>query len=222
MEISYQKNFIFIHIWKNAGTSVREAISPYVYKVNLRRKLTYHLAKRLHLPVNDKLKRAYNYTSPHLKASEICDMLGEDYYGEFYKFAFARNPYSRIVSQYNHIVNRESHKHHQRVHDLGSMEAYVKWRVNSGMETYQWQFVTDKDDNQIVDFIGKFESLETDLQKLGGKLGLTLELPHLNSGQNSKRESVEDLFPPKFRDFVKKSYEKDFNYFGYDMNELSC
>gem|GEM_PF-3767257 len=32
---------------------------------------------------------------------------------------------------------------------------------------------------------------------------------------------MEDLFPSGFRDFVKKSYERDFNYFGYDMDDPS-
>ncbi|MCE7992594.1 MAG: sulfotransferase family protein [Roseivirga sp.] len=221
MEISYRNNFIFVHIWKNAGTSVRQAISPYVYKVNLRRKISYHGLSKLHLPVNEKLERAYNIKSPHLKACEICDLLGQNYYNQFYKFAFARNPYSRLVSQYNHVITRESHKHHGLAGDLGSMEEYVKWRINSDKETFQWQFVTDSNENRIVDFIGKFENLESDLKTLGDNLDLTLKLPHLNRGKVIKETSVEDLFPPKFRDFVKKNYEKDFEYFGYDMDELS-
>jgi hypothetical protein len=220
MEISYKNKFIFIHVWKNAGTSVRKAISPYVYKVNGRRKISYHLLHRLGLPINEKLKRAYDIKTAHMKAYEICDFIGEEYYNEFYKFAFSRNPYSRLVSQYNHVMNRDLHKHHEMVRGLESMEDYVRWRINTGMETFQWQFVTDRNENRIVDYIGKFENLEGDLHQLGANLGLNLELPHLNKGKAAEKKSIESLFSNKFQDFVKKHYEKDFNYFGYDIDQF--
>ena len=219
MKISYKHNFIFIHMWKNAGTSVRNALDPYAYQVTFDRKLRYHFCKLLGLNPGEKLARAYEAPSPHLKAVEVRDLLGKAAYDQFYSFSFSRNPYTRLVSQYTKITFKESHGHHQLAKDLGSFEEYVKWRVNSGKETFQWQFVNDLEGNTIVDFIGKFETLPQDLKHVGEHLGLELNLSHHNKTIRAEKSTAE-YFTPSLVEFVKTHYEKDFEFFGYDINRI--
>lgn len=206
-------------MWKNAGTSVRNALDPYAYQVTFDRKLRYHFCKLLGLNPGEKLARAYKAPSPHLKASEVRDLLGKEYYDQFYSFSFSRNPYTRLVSQYTKITLKESQGHHQLAKDLGSFEEYVKWRVNSDRETFQWQFVTDEDDNTIVDFIGRFETLHHDLEHIGKHLGLDLTLSHHNKTMRPEKATAE-YFNPTLIDFVKTHYEKDFEFFGYDIDKI--
>jgi chondroitin 4-sulfotransferase 11 len=102
---------------------------------------------------------------------------------------------------------------------LRSLEDYVKWSINSDKETFQWQFVTDLENKTIVDYIGKFESLQEDLSHIGGHLNIDLGLNHHNKTMRSEKKQISEYFNKNLIDFVKINYEKDFEFFGYDIDK---
>lgn len=116
---------------------------------------------------------------------------------DYFKFAFVRNPWSRLVSAYldkivsnyaGHLANREEFiVRIQNRHNLGKdLDKRVTFR----------QFVIDvleHDDAQLddhwrpqsafighhnFDFIGKFENIQADLNYVNSKLGVNIELVH--------------------------------------------
>ncbi len=65
-----------------------------------------------------------------------------------------------------------------------------------------------------VDFIGRFESLQRDYDKLCSYLGIIPKtLPHLHMTQ---RVAYERMCSPKVRDFIAQEYKKDIELYGYE------
>lgn len=81
-------------------------------------------------------------------------------------------------------------------------------------------FIYDESDNQLVDFIGRFESYEEDAQDTLDRLGVSCHqdpdgrqiIPHLN---NSTHKNYRDVYSLKTRDIVYNIFKKDIQTFDY-------
>lgn len=96
MIISDQKEFVFVHVYKTAGTSVTAALIKYA---NLRYRLVddFYLTKnviRLLGKVFHNREFKNKFFSPlqkHSSTKDIMNYMGEDRYNKCYKFTFVRN-----------------------------------------------------------------------------------------------------------------------------------
>jgi len=66
-----------------------------------------------------------------------------------------------------------------------------------------------------MDFIGKFENLAEDFQKVCGNLNIKAQLPHLNA---TKHRDYRDYYTPSTREFVTKHWKKDIESFEYSFD----
>jgi hypothetical protein len=74
-------------------------------------------------------------------------------------------------------------------------------------------YVTDEAGNLIVDFIGRFESLEHDVQCVFNTLGFSdVTLQHHNATQ---RSHYRDYYNEATRKLVAQRYAKDIDFFAY-------
>ena len=64
----------------------------------------------------------------------------------------------------------------------------------------------------MVDFIGRFESLIDDFQKLCHLLGITCKLPHAGK---TKHNNYKEYYDKESREIVGEFYKKDIEIFGY-------
>jgi len=210
MLISYSRRFIFIHIYKVAGTSIREALKPYSFDPNvflptrLLRMLGAHNVVRHH-----RLQKL----GGHAHATQVRDALPARFFNEFYKFAFARNPWDWQVSLYNFALKDPTHHQHELTKSLGSFEKYVEWRVNEELRL-QKDFVVDERGELIMDFVGRYEALERDFNEVCGRVGVSSRLPHLNK---TPRKSYTDYYTSQTAALVAEAYKEDVEFFGYDF-----
>jgi len=87
----------------------------------------------------------------------------------------------------------------------------AKWHTTS-----QYQHVIDKKGDIIIDFIGKFENLQDDFNKICSIIGIKQRtLPYKNVSLNKKR--YVDYYNEKRKKIVKKIYRKDIEFFNYDF-----
>ena len=77
----------------------------------------------------------------------------------------------------------------------------------------QTSYVCDADGNVIVDFIGRFESLNADFTSVSRRLGLELSLPHLNRTQHLP---TSEAFEPEVEARIRQLWAVDFAMLGYD------
>jgi len=77
----------------------------------------------------------------------------------------------------------------------------------------QLDWVSDNNDNLIVDFIGRFENLDEDFSKICDRIGKPgLTLPHTNA---ARREDYRSYYKDGDIEIVANWYKKDIDHFGY-------
>lgn len=152
---------------------------------------------------------------------------------KYFKFCFVRNPYTHAVSHFNwneknwnlskikielkkeknlanknlfkkYLSNLIKKKNSKRTHSVSDRSFLIP-----GNEIYTLQ-------NKIaVDFIGKFENIENDLNTIKQKLKLpktNFELPHT---KNSKNTSFLKFYDNQNKELVEKIWKKEFEFFNY-------
>jgi len=102
----------------------------------------------------------------------------------------------------------------------------------------QYDFLHADDGRLLVDFVGRFESLQDDFNKVCAHLGLKdAELPHRNpsrkasrnrkrrirnalyrNGENHKRAYV-DFYDGQTHEYVAEMYRRDLDAFGYRFGD---
>ena len=217
MLISYRYKFIFVHIAKTGGTSIRAALNKLVLKdpfrwiqmvVNRISDLTGHRA-------GVKIPRH----APIVVAKEL---LPQDIFNNFFKFAFVRNPWDLQVSSYFHIKRERPHL----IEHIRSFEDFLKFKLEEERPYHyildaskrpQWYSLIDLEGNCIVDFIGRFENLTKDFEIVCKKIGLSrpLSLPHRRKEKDRKHYRF--YYSDKSAELVAKHFAIDIEKFGYEF-----
>lgn len=210
--ISHKHKCIFIHIPKAAGTSVERFLRDIDSDI----------------PAKVLRKRGFShFFNDHL---------------DYYVFSFVRNPYDRLVSAwkwgqlkfekegdlpfYNKeravsfeeyvllttdLDYRKDHKNlwseYDEYHTLPQFEFFPQ--LNGG------HYFTDKINSDFTcDFIGRFEDLNKDFEKVCEDLNmLEYQLPH---AYNSKTFKVNSSWTDELKDKVYNYYKNDFDLFEYE------
>jgi hypothetical protein len=171
--------FVFIHIPKTAGSSLREMVTEYFGNKNL---------------TNWNLKQ-------HTSASKLVSFLNKNgmHSDDYFKFSFVRNPWARVVSYY---------------------EYQFKTKLNFAdfckiSKDHQLSYITNKKNEFMVDFVGKFENYESDCRYILNVLGIKEHsLLHINP---TKHKHYTEYYTDETREIVAKNYANDIEYFGYDF-----
>jgi len=214
MILSYSSGFLFVHIEKAAGSSIQQALLP-VANVAANSRLRRRLALLGPLNRIGGLYRALQF-GEHATADEVKRRLPTGAYNALFKFAFVRNPWDRLVSRYAHLLRSKDRRRHEFISGLEKFEDFLLWEIRRDSAN-QYPYVTDARGNQIVDFIGHYETLAEDFAKVCARLKLQVELPHANV---SEHRDYRTYYTPETREFVAKQFRRDIEMFGYDFDGL--
>lgn len=205
MIISHRKAFIFIHINKAAGTSVKKALGPYadfMYRKYSIHRVLYVLG----------LAKA---PAEHSTAVEIRQRFGAHIFDNYFKFAFVRNPWDWQVSQYHYILSHPFHPQHRKVRSLRSFAEYLEWHIENDKMS-QKSFVTDARGNLIVDYLGRFETLREDFASICQRIGIDCPLPHKNP---STHNDYRFYYDERTANLVAQEFRDDIEFFGYRFDD---
>jgi len=99
--ISDKFNFIFFHVPKAAGSSIIEGFRknyPKTVVINENNeKLKQHL-----------ISNEYKNWPNHTNSKTMKAYLGEKVFNNYFKFAFVRNPFDKLVSIYHYVKQKEA------------------------------------------------------------------------------------------------------------------
>jgi chondroitin 4-sulfotransferase 11 len=195
MVISDRHRCIFVHIQKTGGASI-EALLRQSDDTASR-----HPARR------------------HLYARAIRPLAGPERWGRYFKFAFVRNPWDRLVSWYHMCVQvptPNAFSVYVREH-APTFDAFLT-RAASGLgerTTHnQLDYISDEDGRPMLDFVGRYETLEQDFGRIREVLGLTVELPHVNRSQH---RHYREYYSDTSRRIVAERFARDIAHFGYEF-----
>jgi hypothetical protein len=216
MLISYEHHFIFFHVAKVAGISIREALAPYT------REPDHFRMRRPPKEIDgqpNKLYQVWDSALTHATVRQTARALPEEF-NQFYKFAFVRNPWDWQVSMYHFLLKETENPRYETIKQLGSFRNYLEWLVllqekrpfPKGATRLQKDMLVDKDNKLAVDDLGRFENLNADFQRIIKGLGITASLAKRNY---SHHNHYQDYYDAQTRKLVATHFEEDIDLFKY-------
>jgi len=214
-----EKKVIFLHIYKIAGKSIKNSLLDNQDKNLLVNKIYnntfgYLGYKKKYLPHQSiEVKRNGELLHSHIRADDYRNYLGDEF-DDYFTFTFVRNPFDWQVSLYQFMREKRSHPQHSLMLSM-SFKEYIKWRCTEEPE-HQTFFILDDRDKNLVNFIGKFESLENDLKKVCELNGLKMkQLEHLGP---SNRKDYREYYDSESQKLLVKTFKKDFEFLDYSTD----
>jgi hypothetical protein len=207
MLISYHKKFLFVHIYKTAGTSITDSLARYCYRPGSTRPSNW-------IPfLTAKWKKIHSTPiKKHATALQIRDTLHPEVFASFFKFSFVRNPWDWQVSLYHYILEHPENPGYISTKDMGSFRNFVFSRSDLGFT--QTGCLADSGGKLLVDFVGRFEKLEEDFQAVCHRIGISVGLPHINK---MERTGYRDYYDEETRELTARLYAEDIERFGYSF-----
>ena len=142
-------------------------------------------------------------------------------FDNYFKFTFVRNPWDRVVSFYHYQIKRgwDYYPFNKTIPFDKFVKNWLKpMRRQTPLATYPcYDWISDKDDNLLVDFIGRFENFQEDFDIVCDKIGIPhQQLPHKNK---SNHKHYTEYYDDETRQIVAERYAKDIERFGYKFGE---
>ena len=195
--ISHKHKCIFVHIPRTGGSSIEKTLCGQDWG-----------------RVEKKTK--------HLIASTAKKIYAQ-YWNEYFKFSFVRNPWDRMVSmarypKYSGVRLKENSINFNRY-----LKNFPSLEVDPRSESKNDNFKPSKGSvylnilNKELNFIGKFENLQEDFNTVCDKIGIPRQqLLHENP---SRHKHYAKYYDDETRQIVAEKYAKDIEYFGYKFGE---
>jgi len=193
-----RRDVMMVHIPKTAGTSIRNTLGMYPAR-KARPELGF---------------------KQHLTAKEIISIVGKPQWDQAFTFAMVRNPWDRMVSNY-----------HYRKKKIGFVEKgwdiafsdYVHGAIGQGELPYdpsskflmpQVEWLKDEQGEICVDFIGRYESVQSDFKSIKKKARRWA--PDLfTHNQSTRKRDYKDYYDADTKKLVADFYKSDIEFFGY-------
>lgn len=167
---------------------------------------------------------------PYVKTYQI-----RNKYAHYFKFCFVRNPWDRLVSCYMDKIKDAQGGIYQ-----GRPNYFIRYLERRGICATEMTFeqfveavcgipdeeadshfrsqhcyIEDHRGHILVDFAGRFETLNSDFKFVADKLGIDSTLPHL---RRTSRIDFRDYYTTRSRELVRKRYAVDIELFGYSFD----
>ena len=176
------------------------------------------------------ISNVHHYDYPCIRKNEV-----EEYYSNYFKFAFVRNPWDRLVSCYRNKIKHDKNYNDSEFRNgvFFKLVAYNMFWGGMSFDEFvdaickipdeyanphfrsQHTFISDGNGNTLTDYIGKFEQLDSDFAHVCTEIGASCAgLPHLMIGGNNV--DYKNFYTNKTRAQVTARYAKDITLFDYD------
>jgi hypothetical protein len=228
MIVSHEHRFIFIKTRKTASTSTECALSAICGPEDIVTQLSDNEKSRLGMgPQNYEYippllsrewpnlisrlmrygKAPLNYYD-HINAWRIEKRLSKTVWNSYFKFAFDRNPWDREISWH-------SHRYAKGRTAIG-FEDHVLGLPKNKVRNYETYTIHGK---LAVDFVGRYENLAEDLQKVMTEVGVKdpLTIPVTHHKFRKDKRPYRDVYTPEMRDIIAKVYPEEIELLRYEF-----
>ena len=206
--LSHKHKTVFIHIPKTAGQSVELA---YLQDLGL----TWQTRAPLLLQPNE-IRSIGPPRLAHLTYEEYIKYhyASQEILNNYFTFSFVRNPYTRAISFYKYSSNQDKSFNEFICTDLPRLHQEQKWFFQA-----QSRFVCDAEHKLMVNYLGKFEAIESNFKTVASHSGLqSKKLPRRNVSKIKNKSAITlrdpmNNFNQASLDIINEIYEDDFDNF---------
>lgn len=206
MIFSSSKKFVFFAVPKTGTHSVREQLRPLLRGDDWEQQV---LTGRMLSPVDTIAEIGHG----HISYTQLAAAIGKEVLDDMHRFAFVRHPIDRFMSACAFLARTDPS--YSRDPAGWAQRAFLRPQFrNRILIRPQTEMLTDAHGKLAMAFIGRYESLQVDLNAVLTHLGTsTGTLAQRNVTQNPKpRLAGSSPFIDELKDF----YEADFRLLGYD------
>lgn len=208
MIFSSSRKFVFFAVPKTGTHSVREQIRPLLAENDWEQQL---LTGRMLSPINAIAEIGHG----HISYMQLASIVGEDTVRDMHCFTFVRHPIDRFMSACAFLARTDPSYNDDPIG--WSQRAFSRPQFrNRVLIRPQTDMLTDAHGELAMSYIGRYESLQADLNVVLGRLSApNAELAQRNVTQNQKpRLTGSSAFLEELNAF----YEADFRLLGYDRD----
>ena len=196
---------MFVAIPKTGTHSVREALRPHLHARDWEQCLLFN-TRLFPVPALASIPHG------HLSCTQVRGHLHPRMWRGYFKFCIVRNPFDRFVSACC-FVNRNNDR--MRQDPVGTMKRTLE---NPRLRRHvlfrpQSEFVTDQDDELLVDYVGRKEDYQQHFNRICCRIGLPPQ--RLATVNATTRRPYQECYNPELIETVGQLYEKDERLFGY-------
>lgn len=215
--ISHRKQFVFIKTSKTAGTSVESFFEKYCFPEG-----EWHQSHSRDQYIGDsglvggRGDGKHDIIHSHMPAKGIKKLLTDEQWESYLKFTIIRNPFDRLVSRFFFEMKNKSID--VSVLTLTELRRYFDVLVKK--QNYPIVGQISLNNSIAVDFLIRFEQLQSDLQKVCGKLAIECditELPTYKADIRDKKISLHDIYTKDLVRYVEEEYAEELDLFGYEF-----
>lgn len=228
MIISHAHKFIFFKSTKTAGTSIEMALAKFCgpddiitplwdSEETIKREKGYRTAQNYALPfaehrLIDQLRILCRQTQPcfynHIQARDVKPYLTPTQWQGYYKFAVARNPWDRVMSQY-HFSFRGGRKGKP-------LDEFLSPRKLRHIDKRGWGLYSINNE-VVVNKVCRFENLHADLEEARLAIGLPepLDLPQAKTSFRKDKPGYQAELNDDQRDLIGRIFRQEIEYLGY-------
>jgi len=194
---------------KVASTSMREILRPHCIPVPQGR--ITHLKSRARLSTNYH-KHVFR---AHEDILSTRNLMPRAQFARYFKFAFVRNPWERLVSEYEFLLKKTGHGRHARVKNLSGFDQFIDMQIPR-RDAYQSNMLCDRNGVLLMDFVGKLENLDTDWNRVCEHIKIDYHaLPQKNV---TRHRRYQDYYTPESIAKVGVHWARDIGLFDYQFN----
>jgi hypothetical protein len=218
MLLSLKYNFLFVHIAKTGGTSVRDALNP------LRWRDPYYPIQFLCSRISGLTGHRLGIKFPrHSKIIAAREMLPHELFEQLFKFVFVRNPWDLQVSSFHHIRRERP----QLMSHIETFEQFIRWKLDPA-RPYQYHvdtsielqsdYAVDLHGKLLVNFVGRYENLAADFAEACRNIGIKAPaLPHRRQATDRGKD-YRSYYTDELRELVATRFRPDIDLFGYGFD----
>jgi len=216
MPISHYYKTLFVHIPKCAGTSVEKMLdmsTPNEYFFGESTNLS-----RIYIPKEKFNEEEYtncvNKPPQHMTYSEMCKVISN--FDSLFKFSIVRNPYSRLVSEYEYVKSHTILQYGMKnIGTFAELVECLEYEKSKRIKLFYGHLETQT--SYLENFDGKiyrFENIQECMDDLKQYSPVTI-VPHANKREYSK--PYMEYYTPELLEKVQKFYMEDFTNFNYSI-----
>lgn len=227
MILCHRFKFIFVKTHKTAGTSIEIALSQFCGNEDvitpissqdeeIRSQLGYHGPRNYFLPADGKAKDASTSLPSangtwrffnHISARRIRERVGLEVWNSYFKFCFVRNPWDQVISQYHYLYPSDPRP---------SLSDCIMSPNSRVLQSDLGIYTADK--QLLVDYVGRYESLEEDLGYVEAVLKLPARLtplPRAKTDYRKDRRHYREVLQPAQRERIEEFFKAEIRMFDY-------